>query len=110
MKLVQAPSSKEIEIFLSPEKRPLASGLNPTTNAFDCVKACGTSLESASNLANKIALGQIDSAIAAGTDTSSDVPIELSDKLSQRLVQMTKSKTVIDRAKNFVPNLWRCYP
>ena len=79
----------------------MASGLNPTTNAFDCVKACGTSLESASNLANKIALGQIDSAIASGTDTSSDVPIELSDVLSQRLVQMTKSKTVIDRAKNF---------
>jgi len=79
----------------------MASGLNPSTNAFDCIKACGTSLEAASNLANKIALGQIDSAIAAGTDTSSDVPIELSEKLSQRLVQMTKSKTVIDRAKNF---------
>ena len=87
--------------FSMAREAAMAAGLNPTTNAFDCVKACGTSLEAAYNLANKIALGEIESAIAAGTDTSSDVPIELSGKLSQRLVQMTKSKTVIDRAKHF---------
>ena len=59
----------------------------------------GTSLEAAINLGNKIALGQIDSAIASGVDTSSDVPIELSEKFSRRLAQMSRARTMIDRVK-----------
>ena len=72
----------------------LAAKLSPMTNAFDVQKACGTSLEAAVNLGNKIALGQIDSAIAAGVDTSSDVPIELKDRFSQKLVQLSKCRTI----------------
>tara|TARA_B100000925_G_scaffold290522_1_gene275944 strand:+ start:4034 stop:5308 length:1275 start_codon:yes stop_codon:yes gene_type:complete len=77
----------------------LAAKLHPKTNAFDVGKACGTSLEAAINLGNKIALGQIDSAIASGVDTSSDVPIELSEKFSRRLAQMSRARTMIDRVK-----------
>ena len=72
----------------------LAAKLSPMTNAFDVQKACGTSLEAAVDLGNKIALGQIDSAIAAGVDTSSDVPIELKDRFSQKLVQLSKCRTM----------------
>jgi acetyl-CoA C-acetyltransferase len=53
----------------------LSSGLNAATPAFDLQRACGTSLEAAILIGNKIALGQIDSGIAAGCDTISDTPI-----------------------------------
>ena len=43
----------------------LGSGLSPETPGLDLQRACGTGLEAAILLANKIALGQIDCAIAA---------------------------------------------
>ncbi len=53
----------------------LTSGLDPQTPGLDVQRACGTSLEAAIALGNKIALGQIDSGIAAGVDTISDPPV-----------------------------------
>ena len=77
----------------------LAAKLHPNSGAFDVGKACGTSLEAAILLGNKIALGQIDSAIASGVDSSSDVPIELSENLSRRLAQMSRARTMMDKVK-----------
>ncbi len=57
----------------------LGSGLAPETPAFDLQRACGTSLETAIQIGNKIALGQIDAGIAAGTDSISDTPIVYPD-------------------------------
>ena len=57
----------------------LGSGLAPETPAFDIQRACGTSLEAAILIGNKIALGQIDSGIAAGSDSISDAPIVYSE-------------------------------
>ena len=57
----------------------LDSGLAPETPAFDLQRACGTSLDTAIVLGLKIATGQIDSGIAAGVDTASDVPIVYPD-------------------------------
>lgn len=56
----------------------LGSGLSPQTPAYDVQQACGTGLEAAILVANKIALGQIDCGIACGSDTTSDAPIEAS--------------------------------
>jgi acetyl-CoA C-acetyltransferase len=53
----------------------LSSGLDPQTPGLDLQRACGTSLEAAIAIGNKIALGQIDCGIAAGVDTISDPPI-----------------------------------
>ena len=53
----------------------LGAGLHPDTPAFDIQRACGTSLEACAIIANKIALGQIDSGIGAGVDSISDAPI-----------------------------------
>lgn len=53
----------------------LDSGLNSHTPAFDLQRACGTSLEAAISIANKIALGQIEAGIAAGVDSISDTPV-----------------------------------
>jgi acetyl-CoA C-acetyltransferase len=53
----------------------LSSGLDPHTPGLDMQRACGTSLEAAIDIANKIALGQIDAGIAGGTDSISDAPV-----------------------------------
>ena len=53
----------------------LDSGLSPETPGLDVQRACGTSLEAAIVIGNKIALGQIDAGIAGGVDTVSDPPI-----------------------------------
>jgi acetyl-CoA C-acetyltransferase len=42
----------------------LSSGLSPETPAFDLQMACGTGLQAAVNIGNKIALGQIEVGIA----------------------------------------------
>src|SRR6202167_3997134 len=47
----------------------LGSGLAAAPPGLDLQRACGTSLEAAISLGNKIALGQIDCAIAAGGRT-----------------------------------------
>jgi acetyl-CoA C-acetyltransferase len=53
----------------------LSSGLAPETPAFDLQRACGTGLSAAVLLASKISVGLIDSGIAGGTDSISDMPI-----------------------------------
>src|SRR5260370_10655511 len=61
----------------------LGSGLHPTTPAYDLQRACGTSLSATAQLANRIALGEIDCAIAGGADSTSDLPLGLSSKLQK---------------------------
>jgi acetyl-CoA acetyltransferase len=56
------------------------SGLTLRTPGMDLQRACGTSIEAAILIANKIALGQIDCGIAGGTDTVSDAPIVFRDE------------------------------
>lgn len=77
------------------------SGLSPKTPATDIQKACGTSLEAAIMIANKIALGQIDCGIAAGVDTNSDVPIEFKKSFSDRLLKLAAAKTLGQRLAAF---------
>lgn len=71
----------------------LSSGLSAHTPAYDLQMACGTGLQGAINIANKIALGQIESGIAGGTDTTSDAPIAVNDKLRQILLDANRAKT-----------------
>ncbi len=79
----------------------LGSGLAPETPAFGLQRACGTSLEAAILIANKIALGQIESGIAAGFDSMSDLPIEMSASMTQNLLSLNRAKTLGDRLKIF---------
>ena len=72
----------------------LSSGLSANTPAVTMQQACGTSLQAALIASAKIATGQIDSAIAAGSDTVSDVPIVFSKKFSRRLVKLGKAKSI----------------
>ena len=77
----------------------LNSGLSLETPAYDVQQACGTGLEAAILVANKIALGQIDAGIAAGTDTASDAPIALNEKVRRMMLDLNKAKTAGERLK-----------
>ena len=77
----------------------LNSGLALETPAYDIQQACGTGLEAAILVANKIALGQIDAGIAAGTDTASDAPIALNEKYRRMILDLNKAKTLGERLK-----------
>jgi acetyl-CoA C-acetyltransferase len=77
----------------------LGSKLAPTTPAYDIQQACGTGLEAAILVANKIALGQIDAGIAGGVDTASDAPVAVNDKLRNILLDLNRAKTFQDRLK-----------
>jgi acetyl-CoA C-acetyltransferase len=75
----------------------LGSGLDPHTPGFNVQRACGTSLETANLIALKIACGQIDSGIAGGCDTNSDLPIMLQRKLAWKIIDINNAKTFGDR-------------
>ena len=70
----------------------LGSKLSPETPALDIQQACGTGLQAAIEVGNKIALGQIDVGIAGGTDTTSDAPVAISDKLRKKLMKVNSAR------------------
>ena len=77
----------------------LGTTLAATTPAYDVQQACATSLEAAVLVANKIALGQIECGIAAGTDSASDAPLTVTEGLGQAFAQLGRARSVTDRAR-----------
>ncbi|QIO09191.1 acetyl-CoA C-acetyltransferase [Acinetobacter lanii] len=77
----------------------LDTELAPETPAYDIQQACGTGLQAAFAVANKIALGQIEVGIAGGVDTTSDAPIAFGDGLRKALLELNIAKTAKDRLK-----------
>ena len=75
------------------------AGLDPHTPAYDVQRACGTSLTTAVQLAQRIARGEIDCAIAGGVDTVSDVPIVASRRLSRIVLASARGKTIGQRLR-----------
>jgi len=75
------------------------SGLSLRTPGVDLQRACGTSIEAAIMIANKIALGQIEAGIAGGTDTVSDAPIVYPDDYRRILLEMHRSRSLMGRIK-----------
>ena len=80
----------------------LGSRLAPTTPAYDVQQACGTGLETAILVANKIVLGQVESGIAGGVDTTSDAPIAVNEDLREVLLAVNRAKTPGERLKALV--------
>ncbi|MHB8691737.1 MAG: acetyl-CoA C-acetyltransferase [Solirubrobacteraceae bacterium] len=77
----------------------LGSQLAPETPAYDVQQACGTGLEATILVANKIALGQVDSAIAGGVDTTSDAPLAINEDLRHVLLELNRAKSNAARLK-----------
>ncbi|MET9758715.1 acetyl-CoA C-acetyltransferase [Streptomyces sp. NPDC006372] len=77
----------------------LGSKLDPRTPAYDIQQACGTGLQAVIAAANKIALGQTESAVAGGADTASDAPLGVNDTLRRILLQARRAKSAGGRLK-----------
>ena len=84
----------------------IGSALAPTTPAITMMQACGTSLAGALGIAAKIATGQIESGISLGSDTTSDAPVVFQRRFAQRLVQLSRARSLGQKAaafKTFTP-------
>jgi acetyl-CoA C-acetyltransferase len=77
----------------------LGSRLAAETPAYDVQQACGTGLEAGILVANKIALGQIDVAIAGGVDTTSDAPLAVNEDLREVLLELSRTKSKAGRLR-----------
>jgi len=77
----------------------LGSRLAAQTPAYDVQQACGTGLEAAILVANKIALGQVDCGIAGGVDTTSDAPLALNEDLRGLLLEASRTKSTTARLR-----------
>ncbi len=79
----------------------LDAGLSPRTPGTNVQIACGTSLQAALALGAKIAIGEIDSAIAAGSDTVSDSPVVFGDRFQRRMIALSRARTAGEKAGVF---------
>ena len=79
----------------------LSSGLAPSTPGLDIQRACGTSLEAAILVGNKIALGQMEAGIAGGVDSISDPPIVYPRSYQQLLLRSYMGRSAMARIKPF---------
>jgi len=73
------------------------SGLSLRTPGVDMQRACGTSIEAAIHIANKIALGQIEAGIAGGTDSVSDAPIVYPDGYRSVLLSAYRGRNIAQK-------------
>jgi acetyl-CoA C-acetyltransferase len=80
----------------------LGSRLAPETPAYDIQQACGTGLEAAILVANKIALGQIEAGVAGGVDTTSDAPLALNEDLRSILLDANRERSTGGRLKQLL--------
>ncbi len=79
----------------------LSTTLSPLSPAVTMQQACGTSLQGALLAGSQIASGDIDCAIVAGTDTTSDAPVVFQRRFAQRLIKLSKARSLSDKLKVF---------
>ncbi|MBO9727476.1 MAG: acetyl-CoA C-acetyltransferase [Chitinophaga sp.] len=77
----------------------LGTALDPHTPAYNLQRACGTSLDAAIQLGLRIGCGQIDTGIAGGSDTNSDIPLLFKQQLAWKLTDLRAAKTLGARLK-----------
>lgn len=77
----------------------LDTTLDPHTPAYNVQRACGTSLETAWQIALKIANYQIENGIAGGCDSNSDLPVMINPSLTNKLLDLRKEKSFFSKLK-----------
>src|ERR687889_763641 len=90
---------KHAQDFNMTRESVLGSALAADVPAYDVQQACGTGLETAIHVANKVALGQIEVGIAGGVDTTSDAPIALNEELRRVLMKANRTRSTAARVK-----------
>jgi len=79
----------------------LDSTLNSLTPGYNVQRACGTSLDTVNQIVLKISAGQMESGIAGGSDTNSDLPVTFSKRFSDKLLQLKKAKSFGGKLRGF---------
>lgn len=77
----------------------LSTGLDPHTPGVDLQRACGTSLEAAITIGNKIALGQIEAGLAGGADSISDAPLSYPRAYQQLIMESYRGRSAVQRLR-----------
>ncbi|ABC80183.1 acetyl-CoA C-acyltransferase FadI [Anaeromyxobacter dehalogenans] len=77
----------------------LRTQLPRSVQAHTVARACATSIQAATDVADQIRLGHSDCAIAGGAESVSDAPIFASRPLAQALVELSRARTLADRAR-----------
>jgi len=79
----------------------LATGMPKSIEAYSVSRACATSYQSTVNVAEAIMAGAIDTGIAGGADSVSNVPITVSKRLAEALMAATKARSIGERMQAF---------
>ena len=79
----------------------LATGMPKSIEAYSVSRACATSYQSTVNIAEAIMAGTIDTGLAGGADSSSRVPITVSQRLAEALMAATKARSIGERMQAF---------
>mgnify|MGYP001824455137 FL=1 len=79
----------------------LATGMPKSIEAYSVSRACATSYQSTVNVAEAIMTGAIDTGVAGGADSSSNVPITVTKRLAEALMEATKARSVGERLQAF---------
>jgi acetyl-CoA acyltransferase len=79
----------------------LATGMPKSIEAYSVSRACATSYQSTVNVAESIMAGAIDTGVAGGADSASNVPITVSKRLAEALMEATKARSMGERLQAF---------
>ena len=79
----------------------LGTGMPKDIQAYSVSRACATSFQSMTSAAEAMLAGQCAVAITGGADSASDVPIAVSKKLAQALIDASRAKSIGDKLKVF---------
>ncbi|MCB0369705.1 MAG: acetyl-CoA C-acyltransferase, partial [Bdellovibrionales bacterium] len=79
----------------------LSTSLDPKTPAYNVQRACGTGLENVWQIGMKLHTGSIETGIAGGVDTNSDLPIEVSESLKKTLLELNQARSFSDKMRAF---------
>ena len=77
----------------------LGTGMDVGTDAYSVSRACATSFQSTVSITEAILAGSIDIGIAGGADTTTVIPIQVSETLASMLVALSKARNFNDRWK-----------
>ncbi len=77
----------------------LGAGLPREIEAYSVSRACATSIQAMTDVAQAVMCGQHDVGIAGGADSTTDVPLKVSPRLRDALVAAQRAKTVGKRLK-----------
>lgn len=79
----------------------LSTALPRSVDAYSVSRACATSIQAMTDVADQIALGHADVGIAGGAESLSNIPFSVSPRLADALVRASKAKDLPTRLRSF---------